>query len=98
MPRVNFDSFTVEASAGWSDITATVEPDDPPFTLAHQEGVGALQFSVTLYQSGPIPNPTPAALQVMVEEFGHKHGLGEPFESVVEPGPPRLAAASFDWG
>jgi hypothetical protein len=98
MPRVAFDTFAVEAPRGWADITDTVEADNPPYTLAHRNGVGALQFSVALYESGPVPDPTPAVLRGMVEEFGHKRGLGEPSAIVAEPGPPRLAAGSFAWG
>jgi hypothetical protein len=41
MPRV-----AVEVPCGWGDITDTVEADNPPYTLAHRDGVGALQFSV----------------------------------------------------
>jgi len=72
MPRVVFDNFAVTAPRGWSDITDTIDADSPPRTLAHSDGVGALQFSVALYQSGPIPDPTPGALWEMVEEFGRK--------------------------
>jgi hypothetical protein len=98
MPRVPFDTFAVEAPAGWSDITDTVDADHPPYALAHKDGVGALQFSVALYQSGPVPGPTPALLRGMVEEFGRKRGLGEPSAVVTELGPPRLAAGSYAWG
>ena len=53
---------------------------------------------MALYESGPVPDPTPAVLRGMVEEFGRKRGLGEPSRVVAEPGPPRLAAGSFSWG
>ncbi len=51
----------------------------------------ALQFTVALYESGPVANPTSAALRGMVEEFGRKQGLGDPSAVVAEPGPPILA-------
>jgi hypothetical protein len=98
MPRVTFETFAVQAPGGWADITDEVEADDPPYTLAHRDGVGALQFSVALYKSGRIPDPTLADLLAMVTEFGCKRGLGEPSSVLVEPGPPRLAAGSFAWG
>ncbi len=63
-----------------------------------QHGVGALQFTVALYESGLVPNPTSAALRGMVEEFALKRGLGKPSAVVAEPGPPVLAAGSFVWG
>ena len=98
MPRVAFDTFAVQVPRGWADITDTVEADYPPYTLAHRDGVGALQFSVALYESGPVPDPTPADLLSMVKEFGRKRRLGKPAEVVAEPGPPRLAAGSFACG
>jgi hypothetical protein len=98
MPRVTFDKFAVRVPSGWNDITPMVEADDPPYTLAHEDGVGALQFSVALYESGPIPDPTPAVLKEMVEEFGRKRGLGEPSAVICETGQLRLAAGSFAWG
>jgi hypothetical protein len=98
MPRVTFGAFAVQVPSGWADITEEVEAEDPPYTLARRDGVGALQFSIALYRSGAIPDPTPADLLGMVEEFGRKSGLGEPSAVLVEPGPPRLSAGSFAWG
>ena len=95
MPCVKFDRFAVQVPCGWGDITDTVEADSPPYTLAHRDGIGALQFSVALYQAGPVPEPTPEDLREMVEKFGRAHGLGEPSAVVAEPGPPTLAAGSF---
>jgi hypothetical protein len=98
MPRVAFDTFAVQVPRGWADITDEVESEDPPYTLARRDGVGALQFSVAVYESGPVPDPTPADLLGMIQEFGRKRRLGKPTEVVTEPGPPRLAAGSFAWG
>lgn len=97
MPRIAFDTFAVQVPRGWGDITAEVEADDPPYTLAHRDGVGALQFSIALYESGPDPDPSPAVLLDMVREFGRKRRLGRPSAVVAEPGPPVLAAGSFAW-
>jgi hypothetical protein len=46
MPPVAFETFAVDVPCGWADITDTVDADSPPYTLAHPNGVGALQFSV----------------------------------------------------
>jgi hypothetical protein len=83
---------------GWGDITHTLESNDSPCTLAHRDGVGALQFSVALYKSGLVPDSTPAALESMLGEFGRARELGEPSALVTESGPPMLAAGSFAWG
>jgi hypothetical protein len=98
MPRVAFDAFSVDVPRGWSDITETLEGDHQPCTLAHRDGVGALQFSVALYRSGVVPDPTPEVLSSMVHEFGKKQGLAHPSKLLMELGPPRLAAGSFAWG
>jgi hypothetical protein len=98
MPRVVFDTFAVEVPLGWRDVSDEVEADDPPCTLAHQDGVGALQFSIGLYMSGRIPNPAPLELREMVKDFGRKNSLGMASAVVMESGPPGLAAGSFAWG
>jgi hypothetical protein len=98
MPRVAFATFAVEVPDGWADITQVVEAKNPPYTLAHRNGLGALQFSTALYKSGPIPNPSLADLQEMIAEFSHTHVLGEPTDVVADPGPPAMVAASFAWG
>jgi hypothetical protein len=98
MPRVAFDGFAVRVPRGWADITDEVEADNPPYTLAHQDGVGALQFSVALYEDGPIPNPTPADLLDMLSQSGRDDWRSEPSAVVTESGPPRLAAGSFAGG
>ena len=97
MPRLTFDSFEIQVPREWADITNDVEAENPPCTVAHSDGVGALQFSVALYEAGPIPDPTPADLLDMVKEFGRERRLGKPADVVAEPGPPRRAAGSFAW-
>jgi hypothetical protein len=98
MLRVEFDVFAVDVPRGWTDVTGTVKADNPPFTLARGDGVGALQFSIALYKGGPAPDSSPSDLGVMVERFRRESGLGEPAALVTEPGPPLLAAGSFAWG
>jgi hypothetical protein len=98
VPQIVFDTFAVWAPAGWADFTATVDTDNPPYTIAHRDGLGALQFTAIMYKSGPVPNPTQADLQEMVEEVGARLGLGAPANVRTERGPPKLAAGSFAWG
>ena len=98
MSDVVFNTFTVSVPDGWSDITSDVDGDNPPSTLASFNGVGALQFSVALYQSGPDPDPSQADLQQMVKDFGTERGLGAPVSLAAETFPVRLAAGSFHAG
>ena len=98
MRVIRFPSFRVIVPAGWADITDSIEVDGRPFTLAHPDGVGALQFSVALYQSGEFPHPSPQDLYAMVKEFGAARGLGKPYRVVLESEGLRMAAGSFDWG
>src|SRR5262245_50980657 len=98
MARVAFDTFAVEVTCGWRAMPDTEQSGIPPYTLVHRDGVGALQFSVALYRSGRVPDPSPSDLREMVERFGRARGLGEPSAVVTETGPPVLAAGSFAWG
>lgn len=98
MLRVDFGPCALQVPSGWEDITGIVEADNPPYTLAHRDGVGALQFSIALYKSGEVPDPTVNQLREMVEKFGHERGLGGPSEFVTEIGPPILAAGTFESG
>ena len=88
--------WTISPLPGWLDITDTVEDDDPAFTLAKEDGVGALQFSSAEYESGERPAPTPADLAEMVREFGESHDLGPPLDCRPAPGTsPAGASANF---
>jgi hypothetical protein len=79
----------------WHDITNEVEVDDPPFTLAKEDGFGALQFSVALYSGGSMPNPSSQDLIDMVVEFGKSHRMGKGQDVTQESGDVPLAAATF---
>jgi hypothetical protein len=82
----------LELPDGWFDITHEVDADDPPFTLAKNDGVGALQFSFGLYSGGERPNATISQLQEMLSEFLAGRGrLSEVSQSV---GSILVAAAS----
>jgi len=74
---VTFADFQVEASDDWQDITDVLDSPDYPFTLAKENGVGALQFSAALYRRGPRPSPTKDELLSMAIELGQNRGLYE---------------------
>ena len=93
---LTFLGVTVDAPPTWRDITDELHGEDPPVTLADAgDDVGALQFSVARYGSGPVPNPSPAELLDMAEELGTGHGLSHPHERVTEGGALRLGAVSY---
>jgi hypothetical protein len=98
MPRADFTNFSVDLPPGWGDITAEVETDSPPATVARDDGVGALQFSIALYHSGPRPLGNVEELQELLNGFAETHGLTSPDDSVRESSPRGLVAASFLWG
>jgi hypothetical protein len=74
-----------------------LELDNPnaPLTFAKPKGVGALQLSAALFQSGKEPHSSAAVLREMLLEFGRTRNLGTPSEVVLEDAPLKLAAASF---
>jgi hypothetical protein len=67
----------IDAPLTWCDITDEVDAAEPPFT---SKDVGALQFSVARYESGPVADPSPDDLLAMAEELGADHGLTDPHE------------------
>ena len=87
--------FTLQRNDGWCDITHELEFPDPPWTLAKPNGVGAFQFSVARYESGPIPDPSPAVLLSMLRRFAASQHLADESDVATEGGALRLAAASF---
>lgn len=93
---IQFPGFAVSVREGWSDLTHTLGTKDGPFTLADPEtGVGALQFSPAIYQSGPEPSPTLVDLRSMVAEFAKARKLGTAFDETVHSGDVSWASASF---
>jgi hypothetical protein len=81
--RITFPGFSVSVAAGWEDITDTVAGDDRPFTIARRDdGLGAMQFSVALYRTGPKPSPSEDDLSEMAAAFGKSRQLGMAFDPV----------------
>jgi hypothetical protein len=95
MAVIQFKTFTVVAPDGWEDVTDTLEFEAPPITLARNDGVGALQFSIAVYSHGERPDPAPEDLLGMLEEFGQARGLGKPDAVLIRSSPLRTAAGSF---
>lgn len=96
MPELRFDTFSVDVPIGWVDITAELELDNPPCTLARPDGVGALQFSIARFVEGETPNPTVEVLHEMVREFGQSRMWGEGMDCAGESLTNiRFAAATF---
>src|SRR4051794_21255483 len=98
MPRADFSTFSVDLPPGWGDITADVEAEDPPATVARDDGVGALQFSIGLYESGPRPRGDVEELQGLLDRFAESHGLTSPSDTIRENSPRGLVASSFQPG
>jgi len=97
MPRADYSNFSVDLPPGWGDITADVEADDPPATVARGDGVGALQFSIGVYESGPRPRGDVGELQALLDEFAESQGWTSPSNTTRESAPRGLVAASFKW-
>ena len=97
MLRADFPNFSVDLPPGWRDITAEVEAENPPATVARSDGVGALQFTVVLYLSGPGPRGDVEVLNDFMHEFARSRGLISPSNVVSESSPRALVAASFRW-
>ncbi|HVJ83883.1 MAG TPA: hypothetical protein VNC50_22645, partial [Planctomycetia bacterium] len=98
MSRAEFPTFSVDLPPGWGDITPEVEADDAPPTVARDDGVGALQFSIGLYESGPRPRGDIEELQELLDGFAESHGLTSPSNTTREYSPRCLVAASFQPG
>lgn len=66
--KVQFAGVLLELEGDWRDITDTLPAGAPP-TLALEEGIGALQFTVGRYQSGKIPDIGMKALERLLYHF-----------------------------
>lgn len=99
MPRVNFDSFSVEAGEGWQDVTQELNMDNAPLTLAKTTGAGMLQFSVNVKKG--IESSLQADPEVMLNHiynWAKERSLGEGLNPLTTKSPLPFAAASFHSG
>lgn len=94
--RVNLSGLTLVLPTGWLDITNDLPRGSAP-TIAKEDGVGVIQFSVARYRSGVEPHLDVAALREMLDEFGDHHRLGKPvsYEEGQGYGGNRFVAAEF---
>jgi hypothetical protein len=90
-----FGGIVVSAPEPWRDVSDEVEVGDSVFTLGQDDGLGALQFSIAIYQHGLLPCPTVADLISMVKEFGIKRKLDDAFDCQTEDGDLRIAGCSY---
>ncbi|MCE9584558.1 MAG: hypothetical protein K8T20_18875 [Planctomycetes bacterium] len=93
-----FGSLLAQLPEGWGDITDDVPVSDPPLTLAKAKGVGALQFSVALFLSGKLPNPTLLDLQRLLEERAVTDSWGVPISLETGTASMMFASGEFQLG
>ena len=92
----NYAGLLISTPDCWLDITSTLDKNSP-FTLAKEDGVGALQFSIGIYQSGTIPNPTARDLLNMGLEFGSSKHLTSVFDESMVADRIHIGAVSYQW-
>src|SRR5262249_15392190 len=88
--------FTFACGDDWEDTTDELDTPTRPFTLTKPTGVGALQFSVALYQGGTIPAPSLDTLLEMAKELGERQALGPPIRGLTTVERP-LSLATADY-
>jgi len=90
------NSFSIQSSDGWYDITDTIDAFNVPYTLAREDGNGAFQISAGIYKSGSKPSLNSEVLFSMLISFAESVQFGAPFDIQTEEAPLQLAAASFE--
>ena len=70
-----FANVRISLPSGWTDISDELPEGTPP-TLAKQDGIGALQFSVARYRTGVRPEIGPESLDALLREFAETRMLG----------------------
>jgi hypothetical protein len=87
--------IAIDLRPDWCDITDDLDDENVPFTLAREEGYGALQFSIATYKAGPLPDASTDTLLKFLQEFEQSRELGPAADVCTETHPLRLAAGSF---
>ncbi len=72
--QVEFHGLTFDLPQGWLDVTDDLEAASPP-TLAREDGVGAIQFSVGRYAGGADPRIGPDDVLGLLREFCTRNGI-----------------------
>ncbi len=96
MKEITFPQFTVQAPDNWYDVTAELEGESPPLTVAPEMGLGALQFSIAALPSER-PQATVDELRKLLKEFAKGHDLGSPLNIAAIDSPRPQLAANFTW-
>lgn len=97
MKEIAFPQFRVQAPDHWFDVTNELEGDEPPATLAADEGLGALQFSIAELPPGKTHGTSLDDLRALLKEFAQAHDLGaaQNVSTLAKPRP--LLTANFQW-
>lgn len=77
---MQFAGLEMDALPNWFDITHDLEADSP-FTLAKDDGIGALQFTFARYEAGKDPRIGAADLKSLLRKFEAAENLPEPSET-----------------
>ena len=85
MEYIGFGGAQISYLDGWFDITHEL-PANSASTLARNDGIGVLQFSVAKYRTGTRARITGEDLIAMLAEFGRGRSLGEPSNVIVASG------------
>jgi len=93
--QYTYGNLIVTAPTPWKDITESVKEAEVPFTLAKDDGTGALQFSAAKYVSGKHPNVTLQDLDELRNDFAGKKELGSAFDELHSDGNLRVSGGSY---
>ena len=97
MKEIAFPKFTVQAPEEWFDVTAELEGDSPPTTLAAEEGLGAVQVSIEQLPGEKGVQFTVEQLRGMLKGFAEGHELDSPNNIATSETPRPQLAANFIW-
>jgi hypothetical protein len=75
---VRFAGMDITLPGGWVDVTDDLAEGSPCTLAKSEDGIGALQFSVARYQSGPQPLFDLEKLRDLLNDFAQRHALGAP--------------------
>lgn len=90
-------NLQISTPSNWFDITDDIETQNPPFTLARPDGVGAIQFSTAEYRSGKAPNITINDLHKLLEDFSASRKLGEGYDFASQSRALLIVASSYSF-
>ena len=93
-------NLVITPVSGWVDMTSEISSKNPPFTLARNDGVGALQFSVATYVGAKLPAITLDSLNQLLDDFAQSRELRRSFNAVSQEGVDQflVCARSFRLG